>query len=154
MAKNLGKKATAADAEIVMKLYELRREPELRKARNWFGMWAPQTFDEVLKVAMAFGTEENAWYRMVLSYWEYAASLVLRGVVNRDLFLDWNGEMIFIYAKVKPFVKQAREMSKTPEYLANIEKFLSSTPELRKKVANMEQRLAEWRAMQAKTAKA
>ncbi len=154
MPKKTAKKATAADAEIVMKLYDLRRETEMRKARNWFASTQLQTFDDLVKIAMAYGTQENAWYRQVLTYWENAASLVLRGVVNPDLFMDWNGEMIFMFVKVKPFLKQAREFGKSQEYMAKVETLLNSTPELRKKVAEMEKRMAEWREMQAKTAKA
>ena len=85
MPKTAGKKATAADADIVMKLYDLRREAEMRKARNWYGNADFSSWDAVQKVAMAWGTPENAWFRQVLTYWENAASLVLRGVVNRDL---------------------------------------------------------------------
>ncbi|MFI5087967.1 MAG: hypothetical protein ACHP7I_06200, partial [Terriglobales bacterium] len=86
MPKTAGKKATAADADIVMKLYDLRREAEMRKARNWYGNADFSSWEAVQKVAMAWGTPENAWFRQVLTYWENAASLVLRGVVNRDLF--------------------------------------------------------------------
>ena len=156
MAKGGGKKPTAADAEICMKFYDLRREAEMRKARNWFGMWQPQSFDDFLKLSMAFGSQENAWYRMVLSYWENAASLVLRGAVNKELFLDWNHEMIFVYVKLKPWLKQIRDHFKMPEYFDRVEKVCNSSAELKKEVAKMEQRFKEWgeRMRQAQAAKA
>ena len=75
----MAKKATAHDAKLILKLYDLRREAEMRKARNWFGaeFW-PQSADEVMKVVNAFPSQENAWLRQVGGYWEMAASLVLQ----------------------------------------------------------------------------
>jgi len=145
MPKTQGKKATAADAEIVMRLYELRREPEMRKARKFFGELQLNTMDDFRKY-MDFTTQENAWIRMVTSYWENAAALVLRGAVNRDLFLDWNGEMLFIYLKVKPILKGVREVS--PEFMLKTETVLTSTPELRKVLAEREVRMKKWMEMQ------
>ena len=149
----MAKKPTAADAEICIRFYDLRREAEMRKARNWFGMWMPQSFDEFLKISMNFAAPENAWFRMVLTYWENAASLLLRGAVHKDLFMDWNHEMIFVYVKIKPFLGQIRAHFKMPEYFAKVEKVCTSSADLRKEVANMEQRMKEWSA-RAKAAKA
>jgi hypothetical protein len=156
MAKTAGKRATAADAEVCMKFYDLRREAEMRKARNWFGMWQPQSLDDFLKISMDFKAQENAWFRMVVSYWENGATLILRGAVNKDLFMDWNHEMIFVYTKLKPWLKQLREYFKMPAYLEKLETCCTSTPELRKDVANMEQRFKEWgeRMRAAQAAKA
>jgi hypothetical protein len=147
MPKTAGKKATATDADIVMKLYDLRREAEMRKARNWYGNADFSSWEAVQKVAMAWGTPENAWFRQVLSYWENAASLVLRGVVNRDLFFDWNGEIIFTYVKVKPFIKQFREGPGSDEFLLKMETLLNSTPALKKRVAWMEVQFKKWAEM-------
>ncbi|MGI9103962.1 MAG: DUF4760 domain-containing protein [Terriglobales bacterium] len=154
MAKSAGKKATAADADIVMKLYDLRREAEMRKARNWFASWSPQSFDEITQLSMNFAADENRWMRQVLTYWENAASLVLRGVVNRDLFLDWGGELIFVYTKIKPWLKQIREFNNMPDWLEKVEKVATSTPETRKRVAWMEDRFKKMAEMRARTAKA
>ncbi len=152
MAKTAGKKATAEDAKIVMKLYDLRRETEMRKARNWYATWNPQSFDEIVQLSMNFGADENRWLRQVLTYWENAASLVLRGAVNRDLFMDWNGEMIFVYVKIKPWLKQIREFNQMPEWLGYVEKVVTGTPELRKRVAWMEERFKKMAEMRAKAA--
>ena len=154
MAKNAGKWATPADAEICMKLYDLRREEEMRKARNWFMGWQPQTYDDFQKVSTAFGTQENSWFRQVISFWEMAASLPLSGAVNSDLFIHWNGEMIFTYVKLKRFLAQIRSELKSPEFLSNMEKYLNSTPALRKKVAGLEERAKIWAEMRAKAARA
>src|SRR5208337_2544872 len=94
------RKATATDAELCIKLYELRREEEMRKARNFVAFqFQPQGIDDILKVMQAMGTKENAWVRQVFSYWENAASLVLSGIVQPELFFTWNHEIVFVYAK-------------------------------------------------------
>ncbi|HEX9121404.1 MAG TPA: hypothetical protein VF840_12770 [Terriglobales bacterium] len=147
MPKTAGKKATAADADIVMKLYDLRRESEMRKAREWYGNADFSSFEAVKKVAMGWGSKENAWFRQVLTYWENAASLVLRGVVNRDLFFDWNGEIIFTYVKIKPFIKQFREGPGSDEFLLKMETLMNSTPALKKRVAWMEVQFKKWAEM-------
>lgn len=120
--------ATAADAELILKLYDLRRESEMRKARNWavVQFW-PQNADEFIKVANALGTQENAWLRQVGGYWDIAASLVLHGALNADLFLEGgsSGEMFFIYAKVEPFLKEIREKMQSPGLFANVEKVIT-----------------------------
>ena len=156
MAKSAGKKPTAADAEICMKFYDLRREAEMRKARAWFGMWQPASFDDFLKLSMAFGSPENAYYRMVLSYWENGASLLLRGAVNKDLFMDWNHEMVFVYVKLKPYLAQIRKHFNMPEYFGQVEKVCTSSAEMKKEVAKMEERFKMFaeRMKQAQAAKA
>ena len=77
--------ATVTDAQLVLQLYDLRRESEMRKARNFFLSLFPQTADDVLKVFYAFGSQENAWLRQVISYWDMVASLVLRGAFHEGL---------------------------------------------------------------------
>ena len=106
-------KPTAADAQLILKLYDLRREAEMRKARNWWlvTFW-PMTADDIIKVASALGTDENAWFRQVAGYWDMAASFVNRGILNADLFLEGgsSGEMVFLFAKIQPVLKEtARE---------------------------------------------
>jgi hypothetical protein len=85
----MSKKATAQDAQVVMQLYDLRREAEMRKARLWWTVefW-PANADDFVKVANAFPGQENAWLRQVGGYWDMGASLVLHGAVNEDLFLS------------------------------------------------------------------
>ena len=149
MAKSATKRASAADADIVMKLYDLRRETEMRKARDWYARWEVNSYEDVNRIGMNWGSQENAWFRQVLTYWENAASLVLRGAVQRELFMDWNGEMVFAYVKIKPFLKQMRETSGNLDFLANVEKLLNSTPELRKRTQYLEEQLKKWNAMRA-----
>ena len=96
--------ATHNDADIILKLYDLRREEVLRKARHWMTFeFNPKTPEEFLAVLQGYGTQENEYFRQVISYWEMAASLVVHGAVKSDLYLDSNGEGIFIFAKLHAF---------------------------------------------------
>jgi hypothetical protein len=123
----MSKKPTADDAQLILKLYDLRREPEMRRARNWWVVtfW-PQTADEVVKIATALGTQENNWLRQVGGYWDMAAAMVLHGVINPDLFLEGgvSGEMIFVYAKIQPILKDLREKMNSPTLFGNVEKVI------------------------------
>jgi hypothetical protein len=92
--------ASTADASVVLELYKVRQEPALRAARKFMvvDFW-PKDLEELRSVSRAMGSEKNAYWRQTMSYWEMAASLVLRGAVDPDLFLDSNGEGLFLYAK-------------------------------------------------------
>ena len=120
--------ATFADAELILKLYDLRREPVMRRARDFVNgsIW-PQSADDIVRIFQAFGDEQNAYLRQVMSYWDMAASLVLRGALHDELFLDSAGEMIFVYAKVQPFLNEIREKLQIPEFLGNIERLLNQS---------------------------
>ena len=142
---------TPTDAEIVMKLYDLRREAEMRKARNWvLGEFWPDSVDDIRRILLAFPSQENNWYRQVIGYWDMAASFVVRGVLHADLFYDNSGEMYFLYAKLKPFIKPIREEFHAPEFLANVEKVAESTQENRERTARLEERIAYRRRMMGK----
>ncbi len=104
--------ATAADAEVVLRLYELRREETLRKARHFMVFaFQPKTLEELRAVSRDVTATDNAAWRQALSYWEMAASLVLRGAVDVDLFLDSNGEGILLYAKFHHFHAETEKES-------------------------------------------
>lgn len=108
----MAKKPTAADAQLILQLYDLRREQEMRKARNWWGgEFFPQSADDIMKVSWAMSTPENNWFRQVLGYWGMAASLVLQGALNEELFLrpGVSGEMFLVFAKLQPYLKEVRE---------------------------------------------
>jgi hypothetical protein len=153
----MAKKATTMDAQLILHLYELRREAELRKARNWWmGEFWPQTADDFLKVSSAMGSQENNWLRQVPSYWSMAASFALNGVLNTDMFLQpaVSGEMYFVFAKIHPFLKELREKMGDPHLFGNLEKVINSTKfgrERLKSTLNRVQMLTEKRAAAAKT---
>jgi hypothetical protein len=107
--------AKAADAELVLKLYELRREESLRRARRFLIFeFQPKTLDELRAVSRNPGSEHNPYWRQALSYWEMAASFVLRGAVDADLFLDSNVEGILLYAKFHHFHAETEKESGNP----------------------------------------
>jgi hypothetical protein len=126
----MSKKATATDAQLIMQLYDLRREAEMRKARNWWvgGFW-PESADDYLKVASAMGTQENNWLRQVTGYWSMAASFVLHGALNEELFIQpaVSGEMVLIFAKVYPFLKDLRGKMGDPHMFGNIENVITGS---------------------------
>ena len=104
--------ATTADAEVVMRLYDLRREEALRKARQFMVFeFNPKTLEELRAVSRDARAKENVYWRQALSYWEMAASFVLRGAVDADLFLDCNGEGILLYAKFHHFHAETEKES-------------------------------------------
>jgi len=124
------KKPSATDAQLIMQLYDLRREAEMRKARHWwFGEFWPQSADDFLRVAWAMGTQENNWLRQVYGYWSMAASFVLHGALSEELFIQpaVSGEMFVLFAKVHPFLKELREKAGDPEMLGNIEKVITGS---------------------------
>ncbi|HYL80068.1 MAG TPA: hypothetical protein VEU07_04595 [Candidatus Acidoferrum sp.] len=139
------KKPTPADADLILKLYDLRRETEIRKARNWWvaAFW-PDSVEDFLKVAQAMGTPENAWLRQVVGYWELAASLVVHGTVNETLFLEpaFSGEMFLIFAKLHPFLQDVRAKLQNPRLLANVEKVIKKSKANQERLKALEQRLA------------
>ena len=95
--------ATPADAEIILKLYELRTEALMREARAWMvGEFWPTTAEEFFAVALNPADPHNAFLRQVITYWEMAAAMVLHGAVSADLFVDCNGEGFFLLAKFAP----------------------------------------------------
>jgi hypothetical protein len=126
----MSKKATAADAQLIMQLYDLRREGEMRKARSWwFREFWPKNADDFLKIAFAMGTQENNWLRQVHGYWSMAAAFVLQGALSEELFIQpaVSGEMFVLFAKVHPFLKELREKGGDPEMFGNIEKVIASS---------------------------
>jgi hypothetical protein len=152
----MAKKATADDAQVILKLYDLRREPEMRKARSWFvaEFW-PESADDFLKVANAFGSQENSWMRQVGSYWDMAASLVLQGALHEELFVQpgCSGEMFFIFAKVYPFLKELREKMNNPDAWSNIERVATGSKTARKRLERVSANIAQRRKTMAKAAK-
>jgi len=129
----------------------------MRKARHFIAaeFW-PETVEDTLRIARAYPSPENTWLRQVTSYWEMAASFVLRGALHEGLFFDANGEMYCVYAKFKPFLSEIRQ--KLPQFLLTVEKVVVNTQEgrdrlerLEKRLARRQQKLAERRAAVAAT---
>ena len=152
----MAKKATATDAQLIMQLYDLRREAEMRRARNWwFTQFWPKNADDFMKIAFTPGSQENNWLRQVSGYWSMAASFVLHGALNADLFLQpaVSGEMFIVFAKVHPFLKELREKAGDPQLFGNIENLINSSKYGRermkfmlKRVETMKEKMAQAKA--------
>ncbi|HET8921672.1 MAG TPA: hypothetical protein VFN26_01605 [Candidatus Acidoferrum sp.] len=141
----MAKKPTIDDARLILELYDLRREAELRKARQWWLMtfW-PKSADDFVKVATAMGSEENNWLRQVGAYWGIAVSFVLNGVVNEKQFFQvpFCGELYFIFAKVRPFLAEIRGKMNNPELFLTMEKAILSSKLARSQFEKVEARVA------------
>lgn len=149
------KKPSTADAQLILQLYDLRREPEMRKARHWWLVdFSPRSADDFMKVASALGTQENNWLRQVGGYWGMAAAFVVQGALSEDLFLRpaVSGEMFVIFAKVRPFLKELREKIGDPEAFGDIEKVIMSTKWGRDRLKFIEKRIETWRERMEKKA--
>jgi hypothetical protein len=102
-------------AQLNLKLFEIRRDPVLREARQWWlNDFTPRTFEELAAIA---GGERNASFRMVAGYWDMAASMVTFGAIDPDMFRAANPEIVATVAKVSPFLAQMREASGIPEFM-------------------------------------
>ena len=114
--------ATYNDAELVLKLYDMRREQKLRAARGWFlGNFSANTLAEALE-KYPMGSDQNAYYRMVGTYWDMAASFVVRGVLHDELFFENSGEMLIVWEKMKNFIADLRKVRSNPLLYRNLEK--------------------------------
>jgi hypothetical protein len=125
-----------AEADLVLKLYDLRREALMRDARNWFFMFNPKNVEEIMDVMTS---DRSGSLRMVISYWDMACSLVNNGAIDATLFNDANGEHIFVYAKMEPFLPALREITGNSKFLSHLEKTVKGLPDA-------EQRLTATRA--------
>jgi hypothetical protein len=151
MAKR--KKATAQDAQTLIQLYDLRREPALRAARKFMGseFW-PRNSDEFKALFAEFGSERNSWARQCLTYWDMAAAMVLHGAIQEDLFAAVNGEPFFLFAKYGPYLEQLRK-EYVPDFLVHLEE-LAKRPQGKKKVRQFQDLIeARQKAAAAKAVK-
>lgn len=111
-------------ADLILKLYDLRREATMRKARVWFFSFNPQSAQDVMNTMM--DPEVGGLLRMVISYWDMAAAMVNHGAIDLDLFTETNGEYMMVYAKIEPFIAELREMWQEPKAFSNIEKLINA----------------------------
>ena len=130
----------AKDADLILKLYDLRREQTMREARNWFFTFNPQSGQDFMEVLTS---DKSGYYRMVVSYWEMACSFVNHGAIDADMFNDANGEHLFVYAKLEPFLPGLREAMGSPTLLENLEKTVKATPDYEARLAAIRDRMAK-----------
>jgi len=136
-------------AQILLKLYELRTEPELRRARSWFAFeFHPDSSRDVLSTWLGPG-HESAPYRMVTTYWDMAASLVVQGAVPAEMFNEANTEHFAVFAKMQPFLAEVRSATNYPDYLINIERVVAMKPQSEDRVAIFKRYMDRQRALAA-----
>jgi hypothetical protein len=112
---------THEDANLILRLYDLRREPRMRQARDWFFRYfRVKTMEEFLALCPP-GSDANASYRMLTSYWEMAASFVVHGTLDRELFFENDQELLFLWERVRELLPRLRETYKNPMSLKNVE---------------------------------
>ncbi len=140
------------DANFALRLYELRREPELRKARKMVGDVLDGAPWETVHAVMQYGHKENAHFRQVTSYWEIAASFVNRGIFHPDIFLDTCGEALYMYSALKPHLARIRETN--PRFLHQIERTIAESEAIRGRVEMVDKARAAWQAAEAAAAMA
>jgi hypothetical protein len=134
-------------ASVLLKLYELRTEATLRQARAWFAFeFHPSSTQDVLSAWLGPG-HESAPYRMVTSYWDMAASLVVGGAIPAEMFNEANTEHIALYAKLRPFLAEIRATTKYPDYLSAVEHVVAALPEPEARIAIFERYLKRQRAL-------
>ncbi|HEX6728668.1 MAG TPA: hypothetical protein VF074_01600 [Pyrinomonadaceae bacterium] len=115
-------KPTHEQAQLHLQVYDLRREPRLRQARDWFQQnYKAETFDDAMRIA-APGTEAGAFVGMVIGYWEQASALLNYGLLHEDLFFETSGEFFGVWELLKPLVPEFRERFADKNLLAHLEK--------------------------------
>ncbi len=125
-------------ATLLIRLYELRRDPTMREARIWFARsFNPDSVDDVMQ---AMQGPNSAHFRMVTSYWDMACSFVLNGAIDATMFTDANGEQHVIFAKLEPFIADFRGRLGNPQYLASLEKLVMSAPGAPERMASLRER--------------
>ena len=138
-----------ADADLILRLYDLRREPVMREARNWFFTFNPTSAAEYMDTIMG---PNGAYARMVISYWDMAASLVNNGGLDEQMFNDANGEHLFVFAKIEPILAELRQVWNAPDMLKNFEALVRRIPDNEKTLADMRERIKMIGAMLAERA--
>ena len=141
------------EAGLILKLYELRREDTMRKARDWyFRDFNPKSIADFTEAM--FG-EHSGHLRMVVTYWDMAAALVNDGAIGLELFTSTNGEHIVVFSKIEPLIGEIRDAF-SPQFAVNLEKLIDATPDGRNRAAKARERMKAVRdqmaAKQAKTA--
>jgi len=119
------RKPTTADAELLIRLYELRREPELRRARRWFLTEFQSPPWSEIKSRYLSHSDEDRHFRMTTSYWEMVASIVNRGVLHPELFFDHTGEDIVTWQRCTAWIADARADIR-PTYLIQFERLVEA----------------------------
>lgn len=147
----MGNEATSAD--LLMKLYDLRREAKMRDARNWYvTSFFPESAQDILDVMVDPDTSAN--YRMVVSYWDMAATFVNQNAINEEMFNAVNGECVIVFAKIEPYLADLRTLMATPKMLSNLESLIMRMPDAKEMLATRREMIKRMMAARAEKEKA
>ncbi len=138
----------AKSAELIMKLYDLRRESVMREARSWFFTFNPESIEDIRRAGMG---EHSAYYRMVTTYWDMACSFVNYGTIDAEMFNDANGEHVLVYTKLQPFIEQLRA-TVSPVYMQHLEKAVLAIPDVEARMTRMRETLRRFTQTRAEAA--
>ena len=127
-------------ADLIIKLYDLRRETVMREARNWMFTFNPKSAEEIGNTMM--NPETGPYLRMVLSYWDMVASFVNHGAIDSDMFSEIHGEHIMAFAKIEPYLNDLRETFENPDMFKNLEKVIFDMPNGEEKLKKTQEWLA------------
>jgi hypothetical protein len=140
---------TATAANLLLKLYELRTEPTLRQARAWFAFeFHPTSTRDILSTWLGPG-HESAPYRMVTSYWDMAASFVTQGAIPAEMFNAANTEHFALWAKLRAFLTEVRTATRYPDYLAHLERLVTSPADSAERIDVFDRYMQRQRALAA-----
>jgi hypothetical protein len=131
------------EAGLILKLYELRREETMRKARDWF--FRDFNPESIAEFSAAMFSEKSGYLRMVVTYWDMAAALVNDGAIRPELFNDCNGEHFGVFTKLEPLLPEIRS-AYAPQFAAQIEKLIDATPGGRERIVVQRERMKAMRA--------
>jgi hypothetical protein len=133
-------------AQLILKIFEMRREPVLREARAWFVReFHPSSAAEIL----ALSPDDNRKFRMVTGYWDMACSLVTHGAIDRQMFLDANGEIFGTFSKVQLLLGELRQRLNSPTMMSHTEQVVMSVPNAEARLEAIRNRLKGLAAQQA-----
>jgi hypothetical protein len=126
--------STYDDVNLMLRLYDMRREEKMRMARNWFvANFKPKTMAEFNHLCPP-GSDQNAMARQVTSYWDMVASFIQAGVLNQDLFFQTNRELLVVWVRVHPIVDEVRAAFKDPSYMKNLQSVANAYVEYLNKI--------------------
>lgn len=125
-------------AQLILTLYEQRREETLRKARDFYIGFSPTSFEDWMAAMVG---PQSGYLRMVLTYWDMAASLVKNGAIDQTMFVEASGEFIIVFGKAEPYLPKLREAFGNPGFLASLEWLTLGIPDARQRIDNTVKRV-------------
>lgn len=138
-------------ADLILKLYEMRREPVMREARNWMVGFFPESTQEIIQTMI--NPQTSAYYRMVTTYWEMASSFVINGAIEEKMFNDAAGEHVIVFSKIQPFLEELRATMQSPNMMKNLEKLVMRMPNAEETLASRREMMKRWMTAREEMAK-